>query len=381
MGGPTAYLVVLAASALTTAVVVPGVVRISHRRGLLKPTSGRSVHTTPIPELGGVAMFAGVLVGLFVASRIGHFRAVFSTSQVAGVLACVVIAFGAGIIDDLRSISAPAKVAGLVLSGSVLAMSGVSIIYFRVPFFDSFVLSRDLSALVTVLWVVGMCNAINLIDGLDGLAAGIVAIAGSSLLAYSARLSHERVLTADNIGPLVAVLAVGVCAGFLVHNFHPASIIMGDGGALMLGALMAAATVAVGGNSADPFTGQSWFFFAPIAVPLLILGIPIFDTAWSIFRRARSRTGVTEADRGHLHHRLMEMGHGHRRTVLLLWAWTAVLSAFVLIPVYTGRGISLVPLAVAAMGLALFTVFARGSGGGGTSDDDAPPQDQTIAGV
>lgn len=386
MTGPQSYLLVLAVALAATAVTVPLVRKLCVRVGAMAEPNERSVHTTPMATLGGISLYIGVVAAFGAAAFLGEFADVFESSQIIGVIGALTIAFLVGLVDDLRDISAPAKTAGLVLAGSVLALSGVGIIFFRVPFVDLVALSPDLSALVTVLWLFGMCNAINLIDGLDGLAAGIVAIGSASFLAYSHQLSREGVLESGNVGPLIAVAATGVCVGFLVFNVHPASIIMGDSGALMLGAMVAASTAAVGGNSPDPYSGQSWFFFAPIVVPLLILAIPILDTAWSIIRRAVKRTGVATADRNHVHHRLMDLGHGHRRTVFVLWAWTALLSGFVLVPVYTGRGNSLVPLAVIAMGLGLFTAFApivsrRGSSAASAAKtaDDAARQAETVA--
>ena len=226
------------------------------------------------------------------------------------------------------------------------------------PFVGFTVLPGDLSALVTVLWVVGLANAVNLIDGLDGLAAGIVAIAAGAFFLYGFRLLDAGVLDRANIGPLIAVVTAGICLGFLPANFYPASIFMGDSGALLLGLLLAASTVAVGGQSDDPFSGQAWFFFAPLVLPLFILGVPLLDTAFAVVRRATRRSGVATADKEHLHHRLMEMGHGHRRAVVILWAWTALLSGFVLVPVFTNRGNGIVPVGLLALGLLLFTLLA-----------------------
>jgi UDP-GlcNAc:undecaprenyl-phosphate GlcNAc-1-phosphate transferase len=212
---------------------------------------------------------------------------------------------------------------------------------------------------VTILWLLGMTNAINLIDGLDGLAAGIVAIAAGTFFLYSQRLSELDRLEASSIGPLLAVLTLGVCVGFLPHNFNPARIFMGDGGALLLGLLMAASTSVVGGR-ADPaqgFSGQTYFFLAPLAIPLVILGVPVLDTLFAIVRRSRRRSGLATADKDHLHHRLMRLGHGQRRSVLILWLWTALLSGLVLYPTYTGEGDAFVPLGVAALALLLFTVL------------------------
>jgi len=212
-----------------------------------------------------------------------------------------------------------------------------------------------------VLWLLGMCNAVNFIDGLDGLAAGIMGIAALAFFFYVLKLSDEGLLAESNIGSLVAVIVVGICAGFLPWNFHPAKIFMGDGGALLLGALMAASTVSVGGRVEDPFSGQTFFFYAPMVIPLLILGVPILDTIFAIIRRTVRRQGLATADKGHLHHRLMRLGHGHRRSVAILWAWTGLLSAFVLWPVYNDRqGDAVIPFGVAAFVLLLLSAFMPG---------------------
>lgn len=356
-----AYLVVLAVVAVTTFATLFAVRRLAVRVGAVVRPDDRRVHTRPTPTLGGVAMLVGVLVGMAVAWGMGSFDAIFngSTEPLGLVLAAIVIAI-VGIIDDLRDVSAPAKMAGIVLAASVLVISGISILVFRVPFAGVFVLSTDWSYLLSVLWVVGMANAINLIDGLDGLAAGIVAIAAGAFFLYAHELGGEGLLAIGNIGPLIAIVVLGACIGFLPHNFHPAKIFMGDGGALLLGLLMAASTMVVGGRTDRSFSGSSFFFFAPIFIPLVILGVPIVDTLFAIIRRARSRTGISTADKGHLHHRLMRLGHGHRRSVLILWTWTALLSGFVLYPIYSGSGDGLVPFGIAAILLSLFTILHPG---------------------
>ena len=157
------------------------------------------------------------------------------------------------------------------------------------------------------------------------------------------------------------MIVLGICLGFLPYNFHPARIFMGDGGALLLGLLMAASTVLVGGQTDDPFSGQAFFFYLPLFIPFFVMGVPILDTLFAIVRRARKRLSPAEADKDHLHHRLMRLGHGQRRSVLILWAWTAMLSGFVLYPVYNqGKGDAVVPLGVAALGLVLYTYFHPG---------------------
>jgi UDP-GlcNAc:undecaprenyl-phosphate GlcNAc-1-phosphate transferase len=353
-----AYVVVLVATVLTTLVLTPVVRRLAVRVGAVVKPDERRVHEQPTPTLGGVAMFAGLLVGMVVAWRLDAFGEVFSGStEPIGVVIAATLIIAVGVIDDLREVSAPAKVAGIVVAASVLVIAGISILVLRIPFQGTFLLSADWSYLLSVLWVLGMTNAINLIDGLDGLAAGIVAIAAGTFFLYALQLGDAGLLQAGNVGPLLAVIVLGMCVGFLPWNVHPAKIFMGDGGALLLGLLMAASTMVVGGRTDQPFSGQSFFFFAPLIIPLLILGVPVLDTVLAIVRRATRRTGLATADKDHLHHRLMRLGHGHGRSVLILWAWTALLSGFVLYPTYSGRGNGIVPLGIAALLLLLVTVL------------------------
>ena len=358
-----AYGIVFAVAAAVTFLTTPLVRRVAIRVGAVVGPEERRVHKLPTPTLGGAAMFLGFLVAMVVASQLSIFENVFrgSSEPLAVALSAAVI-FSVGLVDDVREVSAPAKVAGMVLAGGVLSLLGVTMFYFRIPFSDrDFVsLSPDLAPLIGIIWVAGMANAINLIDGLDGLAAGIVAIAAGAFFIYTTRLS-SGVLPQDSIGPLIAAITCGLCVGFLPHNFHPAKIFMGDGGALLLGLLMASSTMVVGGRIDEGFSGQTYFFFAPLVIPLVILGLPILDTAFAIVRRATRHARLTEADKEHLHHRLMRMGHGQRRSVLILWAWTAVLSGIVLYPTFTSRGNARVPTAVAVMGVILYTVLRPGA--------------------
>ena len=355
------YAIVFAAAAAVTYVATPAVWRLAVRVGAVVRPDERRVHLRPTPTLGGVAMFIAFLAAMGVAALLPRFRSIFSSSsEPIGMVMAATVILAVGALDDLREVSAPAKVAGQVLAGSVLALAGVTMFFFRVPFADFFVLSPDLAFLVTVLWVVGMANAVNLIDGLDGLAAGVVAIAAGALFIYANRLSGAGLLEPENIAPLVMAITCGLCVGFLPHNFSPAKVFMGDGGSLLLGLLMAAATISVGGRTADQFSGQTYFFFAPLFIPFFILGVPILDTGLAIVRRAMRGVSVSEADKEHLHHRLMQMGHGPRRSVLILWTWTAVLSGVVLVPTFTNQGNALVPFLVAALGVLLYTFFHPG---------------------
>jgi UDP-GlcNAc:undecaprenyl-phosphate GlcNAc-1-phosphate transferase len=356
------YAAVIGAAFLVSFASMPVLRALSWRLGVVDRPDARRVHTLPTPRLGGAGIVAGVLVGFGVGWLTGEFKPVFRTiAPPLGVLLATVTIYAVGQLDDLRDVSAPAKTAGSVLAGSILAISGVAILFFRVPFVGLVALPPDLVPLITVLWVVGMAQAVNLIDGLDGLAAGVVAIGAGAILMFAEHLDNEgSIISDDNIGALIAACVVGACLGYLPWNVHPARIFMGDAGALTLGLLMAAATIAIGGNTDAEVRGQTFFFFAPLFLPLVILGVPIIDTAWALLRRAKGRAGLTMADKNHLHHRLMGLGHGHWRAVLILWSWTALLSAAVLVPVYTGSGLAIVPLAVAALALLLYTLFAPG---------------------
>ncbi len=368
--GLFAYLSVMVTAVVVTGLAVPPLRLLSRKVGALAQPGSRTVHAEPTPVLGGAAIYIGMLAAIAVAWRLPQFQPLFEAPRnLVGVVVAATILFVAGLVDDLREISAPAKLAAMVLAGSVLSLVGMTIIYFRVPFVGFTVLPPDMSALVTVLWVVGMANAVNLIDGLDGLAAGIVMIASGSFFLYGWRLLDVGVVDPSNVGPLIAIITAGVCVGFLPGNFNPANIFMGDSGALLLGGLLASSTIAVGGQSDDPFSGQAWFFFAPLVIPLLILGVPVLDVAFALIRRATKRQGVATPDKQHLHHRLMNLGHGHRRTVLLLWGWTGLLSAFVLFPVFTARGNGVVPIGLAALALFLFTMFAPRLGRSDTNGD------------
>jgi UDP-GlcNAc:undecaprenyl-phosphate/decaprenyl-phosphate GlcNAc-1-phosphate transferase len=355
------YLIVGLVAAVVTFALTPVVGWGAKRLGWVYLPNERSVHTQPVPDVGGVAMFAGFIVAFAVARLLDVFDPLFANnSEPRGIVIAALVVFMTGFVDDVRDIAPPAKVTGIVVGGLALVWFGVTMYYFRVPFFDVVVLSNEWTPIVTVVWLLGMTQAINLIDGLDGLAAGIVAIGSGAFFLYANELQDQGLLTQPNLGPLMAIITFGMCIGFLPHNFNPARIFMGDGGAFLLGLMMAVSTSVVGGRS-DPATqdtvGQTFFFFAPLVIPLLILGVPILDTAFAIVRRATRRQALDEADKGHLHHRLLDLGHGHRRSVLILWTWTALLSGFVLYPVLTGENPTYLPFGIGALAIILYTVL------------------------
>ena len=361
MSDLSGYLIVGGVAAVVTAILMPIVALFARQVGWMATPDERRSHSEPTPYVGGIAFFLALVAAIVVARQMDRFDPLFrNNSELLGVIVAGLVVFVLGFIDDIHEVSAPMKVTGVVIAALSLVWFGVTMIYFRAPFVDVFVLSSDWIPLFTVFWLLGMTQAVNLIDGLDGLAAGIVAIASGAFFVYSRHLGINGLLSEPNIGPLVAIITVGICLGFLPYNFHPARIFMGDSGALLLGLLVAVSTSVVGGR-ANPETqaasGQTYFFLAPLFIPLLVLGVPIIDVIFAIIRRTRSGVGLATADTGHLHHRLIKLGHGPRRAVVILWSWTALLSAFVLYPALSKGPTNLWPFLIAVLALIGFTLF------------------------
>jgi UDP-GlcNAc:undecaprenyl-phosphate/decaprenyl-phosphate GlcNAc-1-phosphate transferase len=356
------YLVAFFVAGAVTFLLTPVFRKLAISIGVLDHPSDRGVHEKPTPYLGGLAMLAGLTSALWVASHLGPMReALAGRTELWGVAAGGAVVCAMGALDDMREVSAPAKIAGQILAGSVMSFLGITMLYFRIPFGDFVVLGRDLAPLATIVWVVGMTNAINIIDGLDGLASGVVGLASIAFFIFSFTFLRQGVIGESNVGPLIAAVTAGVALGFLPWNWNPARIFMGDSGSYLLGILMAASTIVVGGNTPDVFPGKTYFFFAPLAVPLVILGVAIFDAGFAVLRRVAAGRAWHAPDKDHLHHRLLRLGHGHRRAVLILYSWTALLSAIVLVPILTGKGNALLPLLIGGVAVGLYT-FLRPTG-------------------
>ncbi len=355
MDNIAAYIAVAVVGAVVTLIANRPARMISLKIGYTAQPGERKVHQNVTPYGGGGAMLVGFCIALLFAFLIPVLRGVIiSSHEMLGVLLATGVIFVVGVLDDFREMSAPAKVAGEFLAASILYFSGVTMYQLKLPFAGFIVLGPSILPIITAVWVFALCNAINLIDGLDGLAAGIVAIASGTLCVYGLRLEDLGLLPATNVGPLIAALTCGICIGFLRDNFHPARLFMGDAGALMLGLLMSASTMVIGGRT-PPTSGVTFFFFAPLLIPVFILGVPLVDAVWAFIRRTASGQGFHTPDKDHIHHRLMRLGHGHRRTVIILWSWTALLCGFVLLPLFDTRANVFIPLGVAVLVIALFT--------------------------
>jgi len=377
------YAVVLAVAAGATAACTWPARWLAIRVGHVDVPDDRKIHTQTVPYGGGAAMFMGFLVAMLVAGLLSPLHVIFTnSSEPLGIVLAGAAIFFVGLIDDARGMSAPAKMAGQVLAASILYFLGVTMFWFKIPLAGFVILGPSVVPLITALWVIALTNAVNFVDGLDGLAAGLVAIGAGALAVYGLRLMQQGILTPDNMGPLVAVIACGICLGFLPFNFHPAKIFMGDSGALLLGLLMAASTMVIGGRVplSTPLSGVTYFFFAPLFIPFFILGVPIVDMAFAFARRTVRRTPFHTADREHIHHRLLRLGHGPRRSVVILWAWTALLSGFVLFPLFVQRVNAVIPFGAAALGVGLYTLFHPGLRQRGNQAEGAlpPPTEQAV---
>ena len=375
------YLVVFAASAGAVFLATPLVRRLAVRTGAIDRPSDRKVHPKPTPTLGGLAIFLGVLAGLGVSHLLSFFDEMHRTSSdpVAAVLAGSVIVL-VGMYDDVRTASVPAKLSGQVLAAGLLVLAGVQLLYFPFPGQGILSLGSDIAVPLTVLWVLAMVNAVNLVDGLDGLAAGLVAIAAIAFFAYV----YQSPGAAGQAAPaaLLSAIAAGSALGFLPWNFHPARLFMGDSGSMLLGVLLATATISGEGRNPFPPSGGDLAAFAiPVLVPVIVLAVPFVDVVFAIIRRIRRGRPVTHPDKEHIHHRLMVIGHSHRQAVLLMYLWSALISlAALAVALINGRLVVLLILIATALVL-LATAVPRMRWRAGPSEREPSESAQATANV
>jgi UDP-GlcNAc:undecaprenyl-phosphate/decaprenyl-phosphate GlcNAc-1-phosphate transferase len=300
------HLGVLWGALVAFAVVVlltPAVGGMARRLGVVDDPGGRRVNALPVPRLGGLALFLGLLLPALAFLHASHAN--------RGLLLGAAVAVTIGIVDDFRGLPWYAKLGGQIAAAAVPAGFGVWVDRFTFPFVGVHTLPSTVGIPVTILWIVAIMNMVNFLDGLDGLAAGVAAIAGLtfSVIALSLGKVDAAVLSA---------IVFGACVGFLRHNFYPARIFMGDSGALLLGYVLAA--VSVQGLLKTAATVALFF-------PLLVLAVPIVDTTFVVVRRLKHGERVFEADQAHLHHRFLRRGFSQRRAAVTIWGWCVTLAA------------------------------------------------------
>jgi len=309
------YSILIGVALVATLIVTPIVRGLSLRADLVDHPGGRKIHTTAVPRLGGIGIFAGCAVALAVeagAELAGVWPAALIQADppLLGALGGIVFIFAVGLVDDLRGLTPGVKLAGQLLAAAIPIFAGLRVEFVGNPFGGGLFQLGLLSYPVTALWIVGFANVFNLIDGLDGLAAGVAGIAAASFLMLAVDMNMV-------VAAVMAAALIGACGGFLRYNFNPASIHMGDSGALFIGFALACMSLLGVMKSAAAIT---------LVVPLLVIGVPVFDTASAIIRRWRSGRPIQEADNGHIHHRLLHRGFSQRQTVLIIYAWSAALA-------------------------------------------------------
>jgi UDP-GlcNAc:undecaprenyl-phosphate GlcNAc-1-phosphate transferase len=348
------YLVVAAVAVLVTAVASYAVLQLSRRYRLAPAVRDRDVHRTPTPRLGGIAMFAGVLAAFAAAGAQPEFSPLFARGPEMWALlgACAMIAV-VGILDDLLDLDWMVKLAAQLAAAGLLAWNGVQIV--SLPFGDTLIVgSPAVNFVITVFLITLVMNAVNFVDGLDGLVAGVAIIANSLFFIYT-RLLNEQIGRVDSVvfASFIGIVVVGICVGFLPFNWHRARMFMGDTGALLVGLLMATSTVSVTGQLNPAALDQKLVLasYIPIILPIAVLALPLADFSLAVVRRLKAGKSPFSADRQHLHHRLLDMGHSPLQAVLIFYLGTAVLSVAVLL-VFTMQSWVLPVVVLAAGGAA-----------------------------
>ncbi|GAB2507355.1 Decaprenyl-phosphate N-acetylglucosaminephosphotransferase [Corynebacterium atrinae] len=364
-------LVILVAAAITY--LATGVIRsIMVRSGRVAEIRERDVHKQPTPRLGGVAMFSGFLAAVFLAAQLPALTRGFMpiTPEMNAVIWSAFAIVLVGVLDDLYELDAITKLIGQVLSAIIMSILGLSWTLLYLPIGDgtTVVLDQVQATIITTLFTVALVNAINFVDGLDGLAAGLGMIAGAAILVFSLTVLHDQGGAVSAYPPaIIAAGLVGVCLGFLPHNFEPSRIFMGDSGSMLIGLLLAAASTSASGkiNMSLYGTAEIVALMSPIIVVAAAVFVPVLDLVLAVLRRLSRGTSPFSADKMHLHHRLLSLGHTHRRTVLVLNMWVCVVAfgavSFSIIPAryalallflafLVAFGVTLIPLRAGKLG-------------------------------
>lgn len=339
------YLLVFLVAAATTYLLTVIAREIAIRTGATAAVRDRDVHDEPIPYLGGLAMLGGLVAAYLVARELPFLsldpsvHETAGTVIIAGALICAV-----GVFDDIFELDALTKFGGQLVAAGYLVVNNIQYVLFITPG-SQFSLDALQGGLLTVFIVVATVNAVNFIDGLDGLAAGVIGVGAVAFFLYSYQLSAFNNVTLATTGALLAAALAGACAGFLPHNFHPARLFMGDSGSMLIGLVLSASAItltsrfspsdldqgASGGSSLMPI------YLLPAVLPISILIVPLADLVLAVVRRTRAGRSPFAPDKQHLHHRMLEIGHSHRRAVLIMWAWAGMVGfSIVLVSLYSG---------------------------------------------
>ncbi len=372
------YLTIFLVAAVVTYLLGVVAREIALRTGAVAKVRDRDVHAIPIPYFGGVAMLGGLCAGYVVARQLpflslpGH-EFVFHDAGivlVAGGLICAV-----GVLDDLLELDALTKLGGQLLAAGFLVFNEIQYYSFQLPGGSQFALDNAQAALVSVVVVVATVNAVNFVDGLDGLAAGVVGIGAVAFFLFSYALADANGETLAITAALLTAALGGACVGFLPHNFFPARMFMGDSGSMLIGLVLSGSALTLTGQFATVDMSRGAFgsdasllpTLLPIILPVSILIVPFVDLVLAVVRRTRAGRSPFAPDKEHLHHRLLEIGHSHKRAVLIMWLWAGLIGfGGVLASLYAGT-LTTVILAVWVVATVAMTFFLPRLQGPGAS--------------
>lgn len=321
---------------------------IALRTGAVAQVRDRDVHVIPIPYFGGLAMLGGLLAAFVVAQSLPFLSARapenvyddLGVVLVAGALICAV-----GVLDDLIELDPLMKLGGQVAAAGFLVLNGVHLYFIPVPGGGQMPLHPVQAQLISIVLVVATVNAVNFVDGLDGLAAGVVGLGAGAFFLFSYTLAAANSLPLAITSALLCASLMGACAGFLPHNFWPARIFMGDSGSMLIGLVLASSALTLTGQfppgsltqGADGGEASLSLVLVPVLLPIAILVVPLADLVLAVVRRTAAGSSPFTADKKHLHHRLLEIGHSQRRAVLIMWLWAALIAlGSVLLGLYSG---------------------------------------------
>ncbi|MER6445441.1 MraY family glycosyltransferase [Streptomyces venezuelae] len=362
------YLMLLCIAAGVTAVLTEPIRQLAFVTKSLPGVRARDVHNTPTPRMGGIAMFAGLAASLLIAEHLPAFDGSYLLNDVRAVFSGAGLVWIIGVVDDRIELHAFTKLGAQLLAAGLMSWQGLTLLWLPLPGIGNVILSSPLNVIVTILAILASINAVNFIDGLDGLAAGVAAIAGAALFLYCYRLWYGYGVEAAAPATMLAVVTVGLCIGFLIHNAHPARIFMGDSGSMLLGLLLAGACVSFLGqvdpdSLASQLGGERSAVYASTPVylafllPAVIIALPLADLGMAVTRRVLRGQSPFAADREHFHHRLLRIGYTQPRAVLVMYFWSALLSfGIVAHSVRHERGTVLLIAGIATVGLIPLTV-------------------------
>jgi UDP-GlcNAc:undecaprenyl-phosphate GlcNAc-1-phosphate transferase len=341
------YLLIFLVAAAVTYLLTVFAREIALRTGAVAEVRDRDVHAEPIPYLGGLAMLGGLVAAYAVARELPFLSTQnpFGFADAGAVLLAGALVCGVGVLDDLFELDALTKLGGQVIAVAFLIYSGIQFIFIPLPNGEQFSIDPAQRALLTAVIVIATINAVNFVDGLDGLAAGVVGIGAAAFFVFCYQLANLNGVTLATTGAFLSAALAGVCAGFMPHNFHPARLFMGDSGSMLLGLVLSASALSLttqfqgteisrggAGTDVNPIA-----FFLPLLLPISILIVPIVDLTLAVVRRTRAGRSPFAPDKQHLHHRLLEIGHSHRRAVVIMWLWAGLIAfGTVLVSLYTG---------------------------------------------